>query len=264
MKKSFRYYYLKFLAFVLLTIGMLVGFTTKIIAQYGAPVVNFFMKGKVYSKTTQQPISDISIQQTMGSSTSTNQNGEFSMPAYIDWGAKLEFMVEDVDGDENGAYKSKVISLNEQIKRSDTLNLNFYLEDEALIQDIVKENNFPTKLNEKEIVYKDILYIQYPLNKQATSIEIHPLSQYKYDVGTLYFNNNIITKSQLLSTNLTFYLYDLKPVNYFLIDISSFIKEEALQKIILLSSNNKAIELKQTPEKLEAVIIYAIKPEERQ
>ncbi|MBN2891442.1 MAG: radical SAM-associated putative lipoprotein [Bacteroidales bacterium] len=257
MQKNFRYYYLKFITVILLTVGMIVGFTTKIIAQYGAPVVDFFMKGKVYSKATQQPIPNISIMQGYGGEVKTDKNGEFGMPALVDWGAKLEFLIQDKDGEENGIYQSKLINFKERINRNDTVEINLYIDEEPQISEIVRTNNFPTKLNGKEIIYTDIIYI-YPSGSMVLNIE--SLAQYKNDVGTVFFNDISLTRNQLFTNPLTFYIDKFQKVNYLLIDVN-IQQNETSQKVLLYTFPNKEIILKQSKDKIEAVIIYVLEPE---
>jgi len=248
MKKGFRYYYLKFLTVVLLTIGMLVGFTTKIIAQYGAPVVDFFMKGKIRSSVTNNPIPN--IQMTQHGRTSTDENGEFGFYILKDWGAVPVIYIEDIDGDLNGKFQDKIIFIEEK-NRDDTVEFNIFLEPEKSIDMIVEENNFPTTFNNKEIIYKEILYLA-----DQNWVEIRPKKTRYY--GSVYLNGKTITQQQRFNDVMSFELDSFNEVNYFFVDINS---NSDNSEIIQFSYNFESIELKQTKNSIEAVIIYARKPE---
>ncbi len=82
--------------------------------EYGSPHADYTVKGKVVDKATQEPIEGVSV--TMGydpehvmEPVMTDENGMFELTT----GDRCPTLyVDDIDGDENGAYESEEIELD--------------------------------------------------------------------------------------------------------------------------------------------------------
>lgn len=260
MQKNFRYYYLKFMSVILLTVGMLVGFTTKIIAQYGAPMVNFLFKGRVYSEANQKPLPNMYIQpESMipyGKDSSsynniTNNKGSFNILGITDWDKNVQVFIEDIDGDTNGRYISYYKTLN----LSNDKDVDIYMKKEKTIAEIVAENELPTTLNNRKINYIDIVYLT-----QFYSLNI-ATSNYGYD-ATAYLNGNIISKNQVFDDNSTFIIDSNDSVNYVIIENGNkSISHISYNLTFTNPYSAKKIVLKQSATEIDAVIIKLITPE---
>jgi len=257
MKKSIRFYYLKIATFLLTTIGLLVGFSTKIIAQYGAPVVKFFMKGKVFAQNTNKPIPQVYVAQHFGDEAYTDVNGNYFLTVYSDFGAETNFFVEDQDGTLNGEFSPKIMSFNSPSK-GDTLNVDIYLNERASIQDIVKSNNLPTEFNGKQIIYKKVIYF----SNQTNDLTITSLNDNSYEAA-LFFNDEMILKSQFSKTKINQTVELITTINTLF--VYNELETETRQTINLYHNYfDKEITLYQTKEKIEAIILIFVEEEQGQ
>ena len=189
---------------------MMLGFSTKIIAQYGAMVYQL-ITGKVYAEETKQPISNIYIGNIGSDSVFTGENGEFSLTATLPWGKNKHFLlVKDVDGELNGSYSPTVKTFS--ISNNKVLNFEVFLKKQPSINELIKKNIIPAKLNEKKINYKKIIYIK----GKILNVYMSPLQKYNYI--SVYFNEKKLTSGQVVKQPINFIIKDLKGVNYFFIE----------------------------------------------
>lgn len=198
------------MSFILLTFGMMLGFSTKILAQYGA-IVYQLITGKVYAEETKQPISNIYIGNLGTDSVFTTENGEFSIDATLPWGNnKHSLLIKDIDGELNGSYSPTVKTFSFSDKKK--LNLEIFMKNEPSISELIKKNKIPTKVNGKKINYKKIVYIKGDYLK----VLIRPKQKYNY--LNVYLNDKKLTSGQVIKQPIDFIIKDLKEVNYFFVE----------------------------------------------
>ncbi len=243
------------MTFLLTTIGFIIGFSQKIIAQYGAPMVQFFLKGKVFAQNTNKPIPNIYIAQHFGQEAKTNENGEFLTPVYVDWGAKLEFFANDVDGELNGEFATKFISLEKYDEFHDTLNMEIYLQEKQKIEDLIAKNNLPEEFEGKRIIYKEIKYLTEAPGNVFVDDNNKEVPQIK-----AYINFKEIPTEIINNDKSTFKLTISDKINVLFIDNINN-DENKLYYLSLPSlhyNDNHTVTLAQTPETIEAIIIMLI------
>lgn len=103
----------------------MIGFTSKVLAQYGAPVMHFKLLGQVKSAECEQPIGGIEVTLVNDASgevtkvrTDANGNFNFRIIEYY-WEEKFTMNLSDLDGPENkGTFVSKSVhfTLNDKTK----------------------------------------------------------------------------------------------------------------------------------------------------
>jgi putative lipoprotein (rSAM/lipoprotein system) len=123
------------LAYFLSFIGLMIGFTSKVLAQYGAPVMHFKLLGQVRSAECEQPIGGIEVTLVNDASgevtkvrTDSNGNFNFRIIEYY-WEKEFTMNLSDLDGPENkGAFVSKSVhfQLNDKTK---VLSANYWHQD---------------------------------------------------------------------------------------------------------------------------------------
>ncbi|MCF8296970.1 MAG: radical SAM-associated putative lipoprotein [Saprospiraceae bacterium] len=113
--KSTRKKYLRFLNFILATVGILLGFSNSVVAQYGAPINFYRINGNVKSLECEYAIPSIKLlleceeaknsnyYKPMETTTDSLGNFTFVVSEYF-LRNKLKIIAEDVDGKENGEY----------------------------------------------------------------------------------------------------------------------------------------------------------------
>lgn len=255
--KKIRFYYLKFVTFLLTTIGFLVGFSTKIIAQYGAPMITFFLKGKVFAKNTNKPIPQVYIAQYFGDEVYTDENGAFVLPVYTDWGATDNLYFEDKDGELNGEFSPKVIAFKSPKKNDDTLEIEVFLQEKIAIKDIIKTYNLPIDKDGKKITYKKVVYLSYSF----TEINITSQNENSYE-GNLFFNEKSILISNLSKDKIKQTIEISNEVNTLFINTD--VKEQTSQNIYFGFKNyfDTEVTLNQTDTEIEAIIMILLKKDE--
>ena len=98
----------------ILLIGALFGFSTAIVAQYGAPMAHYKITGTIKSKDCEVPIPKMQIKYSENKESSynyyptavTDSSGKFEFYFYEEYGVpvdnkKILVIAEDVDGKEN-------------------------------------------------------------------------------------------------------------------------------------------------------------------
>lgn len=227
MKKNIRFYYLKFLTFVISTIALILGFTNKIIAQYGAPVVEFFVKGNVYAENNKQPLPDIYLGQNYKQdSVFTDQNGEFAFKKQAFLMKEYPISADDVDSSKNGEYFRAV----KYVKRADTIKIDFYLKRKYNLNEIIEQADLPKIAGNEKIEYVDVIY----LSEKKWNILVKPLN-YK-PLGCVFFNQNKLLDNEKFKTEMNFKINPTQEINYFYIEIPEDIdfenKKRFSQKVI--------------------------------
>ena len=110
MKNLFYRPLVLFLSFL----GFMIGFTSKVLAQYGAPVMHYKLLGQVKSVECEQPIGGVEITlvndvtgEVNKVRTDTSGNFSFSIIEYY-WTSEYIMNIADIDGDHNGgAFEPK-------------------------------------------------------------------------------------------------------------------------------------------------------------
>lgn len=86
---------------------LLIGVTSKVLAQYGAPINYFKINGNIKSEICQENLPNIAIKvedptNNYAYEQISDENGNFSIFGETDWGnKKLKISYKDIDGDEN-------------------------------------------------------------------------------------------------------------------------------------------------------------------
>ena len=99
---------------ILAFIGFMIGFTSKVLAQYGAPVMHFKLLGQIKSAECEQPIGGVEITlvndatgQITKVQSDENGNFNFRVVEYY-WDYEFSMNLADIDGDANqGEFVSK-------------------------------------------------------------------------------------------------------------------------------------------------------------
>ncbi len=256
MEKTTRYYYLKFLAFVLSTIGIIVGFSNKIIAQYGAPMVDYFIKGRVVAEETNAPISNIFVGTSMsqGDSIFSNEMGEFELHGVTDWGREINCRAKDVDGEKNGEFIPEYTQVGNE---GDTVEVVFHMKEVQTIDEIIKENNFPSEHEDKKINYKEIIYVP----NRKFFVRALPVSK-KRMTGNIFVNLDKVIDNYELGTILSFDKKNdsfIKNNNYLIIDSPKNTNKKYSHEVeIYINGFEQKVTLKQTKKEIDAVIIIII------
>lgn len=119
-------YYFSLLRYMLSFIGFLIGFSSKVLAQYGAPVNYFKINGNIKSEVCNENLPGISIKIEDPSLGLTyhqvsDENGNFTLTAETEWNNKaLKFTYTDIDGTENhGEYLP--LDLTYELNRQNTI-----------------------------------------------------------------------------------------------------------------------------------------------
>ncbi len=144
---------MKLLKYFLTFIGVFLGFSNTLFAQYGSWEDNlntFTIKGKVMSAQDNKPIKNIKINKVK-----TNQDGEFF---YQDESAfrKILLEVTDIDAEANGDYIP--IDTTIRYNSTDTVYLELYLHHKQKLEDYLNENKMPKSADEQEINWIGIYY----------------------------------------------------------------------------------------------------------
>lgn len=159
-------HYLSFLRYVLSFIGFMVGFTSKVLAQYGAPMNYFKINGNIKSEICNENLPGISIKIEDPSSDQvyhqvSDENGNFTLTAETEWNNKyLKFTYIDIDGTENhGEYLPQTLTY--QLTRQNTINVSLphsgrppcYPDDPKLTipTDTINKEKYEVKCPTKEI-----------------------------------------------------------------------------------------------------------------
>jgi len=97
--------------YTLAIVGFILGFTSKVVAQYGAWVATYRYMGNVKSEICNEPLKSIKVtledeKNNVLSETVTNEAGQFNIRYYSDYSEeKLSLKLTDVDGTDNkGAF----------------------------------------------------------------------------------------------------------------------------------------------------------------
>ncbi len=226
MTKSVRHNYLKVLSFVLATVGMLVGFSQKVIAQYGAPMVRFLLKGTIYAQKTQQTVPDIFVgRNTSGDSVFSDQEGKFAYRTEVDWGTEeIHVFAKDIDGNRNGLLKPELVSAKLS-RRPDTVHVDFFLKEEETIQSIIRKNEIPTSYKGKDIHYDQILYMED--SNFGTFFTASPADSAS---ATVFVNKKKLKDNALYSEYLNFEIALDEDVNYMFFELKSATNSTLQQK----------------------------------
>jgi putative lipoprotein (rSAM/lipoprotein system) len=121
---------------IILLIGVIFGFTTSIVAQYGAPMAHYRITGRVISKDCNIPIPNIKVNLSDNNYQSsygpvTDKDGKFELWFYRDYGdtdnMKMMLEADDVDGEANGGEfktfeKMALIKLRQEKRVRDAYN----------------------------------------------------------------------------------------------------------------------------------------------
>ena len=107
MKKQYHSVVYKALGFM----GLFMGFVSRVLAQYGAPVHFVRTAGLVYSQECQTAVPNakvILVDESTGARyvTYTDAQGKFNYRFESDWGSRYQLNIEDQDGTENGTFKT--------------------------------------------------------------------------------------------------------------------------------------------------------------
>ena len=100
-------FYLRTISYTLATIGFFIGFTSKVLAQYGAWVASYKYMGNVNSEICNEPLKGIKVtlenkNHIVLNETFTNESGNFNFStASEDYDEKLFLKFTDVDGSKN-------------------------------------------------------------------------------------------------------------------------------------------------------------------
>ncbi len=122
-------YYLYLLRYVLSFIGLMIGFSSKILAQYGAPTNYFKINGNIKSEICNDNLPGIAIKIEDKSNNRVNElvsdsAGNFSFTGETEWGNKtIQITFKDVDEAENhGEFLPQTLTY--QISRQNIINVN--------------------------------------------------------------------------------------------------------------------------------------------
>jgi len=258
MKTSVRFRYLKALSFLLATVGFIVGFSQKVIAQYGAPMVRFLLKGTVYSQKAQQPVPEIFVGRNFyGDSVFSDQAGKYAYRTEVDWGTeKINILAKDADGTKNGAFKPELATAKLS-QRPDTVMIDFFLKEEETIQEIIEKNSLPQTYNGKRIQYEHVLYapefnyvmFRTPLSAQTAHANVSL--------------NNIMLKDNMAYTEfLNFEITLDQDVNFFLFEINTSDQGSEPQNIVFQNDYDYSkIKLPANTSYYHGIIIVKLQPE---
>ncbi len=127
------------LSLALSMIGFMFGFTSKVLAQYGAPVMHFKLLGQVRSAECEQPVGGIEVTLVNDVSgevtkvrTDANGNFNFRIIEYY-WENAFTMNLADLDGPENnGTFVSKSVhfTLNDKTKG---VSANYWNNDKQVV-----------------------------------------------------------------------------------------------------------------------------------
>ncbi len=150
--------YLKFMSFLLTTLGLFLGFSQKVIAQYGVPMVQYLLKGTVYSKANQKPIKGIFMGTLNGDSVFTDKRGYFEKQIYVnDYDTHASVFASDIDGMKNGAYEPT----EQQFKITDDISeISVYLDEFVTVETLINEKIIPSTFEDKPIKYLKKVYAE--------------------------------------------------------------------------------------------------------
>ncbi|MDD3874992.1 MAG: T9SS type A sorting domain-containing protein [Bacteroidales bacterium] len=146
--------YLKSLRLVLAFIGFMLGFTSKVLAQYGAPVDLYRINVNILSAECNEPLKDISVKiedPSVGNTyeLKSDENGHLFVSGESNWGNnKLLFTFKDNDGPLNrGSFKTleSTYHLDRHNRRNDSLNV--VLEYEGTPPCLSEDTNTPIDEN---------------------------------------------------------------------------------------------------------------------
>lgn len=108
------------------------------VAEYGVPVMEFVVKGKVTDADTGKPIPGVQVEASedcYSMPVLTTENGDFECKGegWPDGNVSLTFT--DIDGEENGRYKSCDLEVTvEKIKEGSGWNEGVYAADEVMVK----------------------------------------------------------------------------------------------------------------------------------
>jgi putative lipoprotein (rSAM/lipoprotein system) len=132
MKAKIRRMYCRFLALT----GVLLGFSSMVIAQYGAPPTHFRLNGTIRSSPCETPLAGIKLTLTKEPGTQnlpqtivTDQFGNFSLVlSDEDFYNRMDLSAEDMDGPENGGLFIKTTSplVIDKLKFNELVTTRFY------------------------------------------------------------------------------------------------------------------------------------------
>lgn len=161
---------LRSLSYTLATIGFLLGFTSKVLAQYGAWVASYKYMGQVKSEICNEPLKGIKVKledenKNVFSEVYTNETGQYNIRYYADYAVeKLFLTLTDEDGSEN---KGEFMPLSKAVER------NVYKTDEIIMKykgkvPCIKETELQ---NEMPVISDSIPAIVSPVINEAVIIQ---------------------------------------------------------------------------------------------
>jgi putative lipoprotein (rSAM/lipoprotein system) len=165
--------------------ALMFGFCQNIAAQYGV-VVDFLIKGRVLSQSSQQPIPGIRVEAGGNIPIVTDAEGKFTVESRS-MSDEIRLSFGDADGDTNGRYIPKdTIS-------GDNNDFVVYLKEEPTVEQFLKEHpDFPLVSDGKTIEYTAMIYVH---NAQI-GIKLDRISPDKHKAYCLKFNDTEVKSSK--------------------------------------------------------------------
>ncbi len=155
---------LRYLSSFLALIGLLIGFTSKVMAQYGAPPSSFKITGKIKSAETSKPIPNIQVSllnSEFGNKifVKSDSLGRFNIKtrSYSIDNDTLVLKAEDIDGALNGGYFN-----------SDSKNIIFSDYKKNEVDFTLKNGEIPTNIEPSEIPIFDMVILSHSIKGQFT------------------------------------------------------------------------------------------------
>jgi len=133
-------FYLRTLSYTLATIGFVLGFTSKVLAQYGAWVASYRYKGNVNSEICNESLNGIKVtlendQHIVLAETFTNEKGYFDINThsqfYDDSEKNLFLKFTDVDGSKNNGEFLPYTKSVESFKRNENYEITLIYDGKA-------------------------------------------------------------------------------------------------------------------------------------
>ena len=106
------------------------------VAEYGVPVMEFVVKGKVTDADTGKPIKGVQVTSDEGSEpVLTTETGDFECNGYAFPDGNVKLFFTDIDGKENGLYKSFDLEVAlEKIKEGSGWNEGVYAAEDVIVK----------------------------------------------------------------------------------------------------------------------------------
>jgi len=234
-KANVKYFKFKFLKYILTFLGVFLGFSNTIFAQYGNWVDymnNFKIRGRVFSESTQTTIPNLKINNTV-----TNKDGEFVIEQQT-YDNYIDLFIEDIDGNENGSYAALDSTII--FKEWSEISFDIYLKKEPDIDQYLKNNNdIPLTFDDETIDYLDFVYI----NNNYISIKCD-----KKDI--IYINNKPFDPSKFSLIDSKYVVMLDQEKNYLVVD-----KKNYESKDYDLIINEQKFNIKKAKKKHSGIII---------